>query len=243
MCRILVVDEEPVVRELVSEVLSQRGHEPVCASSEEEALAQLDRQEVDLVLMDLPLSRADAQDLLAHIRSERHLRHVPVLVLDGGEDDGTVRKVATNLACAVTRVDRTRFRLEDLLTRVEQAIGLARSGQDDRRKSYRVRTSGHDLSVHLDGIGPWQVVDVSGEGLGVVAHARFEVGEIATVLLREGDRLLEGRMRICYRLCRGEDAFRYGLRIVGRSGSLGRGLCELSMRLQREYLRVRSARS
>jgi DNA-binding NarL/FixJ family response regulator len=50
--RILVVDGEPVVRELVAGILAAAGHEAVFAASAEEAAELLAREPVDLVLAD-----------------------------------------------------------------------------------------------------------------------------------------------------------------------------------------------
>jgi len=51
--RILVVDDEPVIRETMAEVLNTEGREIVTAASGEEALALLQNESFDLMLLDL----------------------------------------------------------------------------------------------------------------------------------------------------------------------------------------------
>jgi DNA-binding response OmpR family regulator len=51
--RILIVDDEPSIRETLAEVLSSQGREILTASSGEEALALLQKETYDLVLLDL----------------------------------------------------------------------------------------------------------------------------------------------------------------------------------------------
>lgn len=234
MCRILVVDEQALVRELVAEVLSQRGHEAVCADTEEEALAFLQENHVDVVLMDRPHARVGAPDLLSRLREDDRLRALPVVVI---EDEGGSEMAgggATEPMCEVSRMNRSRFRLDELLTRVDECLGLGRAPGGDRRTTDRVRLTDDGLAVHVKGMGPWRVVDVSAGGLGVVAGARLEIGEDVGVLLRDGTILYGGRMRVCNRVGCGGGRHRYGLEVVDRTSMLSRALGLVRMRLQRE---------
>lgn len=53
--RILVVEDEPLVRELICTQLTQDGSVPYGASTGEEALALIDREQFDLILLDIRL--------------------------------------------------------------------------------------------------------------------------------------------------------------------------------------------
>lgn len=53
LARILVVDDEPIIRETLAEMLAIEGREVVTAASGEEALALLQKEPFDLILLDL----------------------------------------------------------------------------------------------------------------------------------------------------------------------------------------------
>ncbi len=79
MARILLVDDESNIRLLYATVLNERGHEVREASSSCEALEYLEREPVDLVILDIKLGRENGLELLREI-VHRH-PHVPVILL------------------------------------------------------------------------------------------------------------------------------------------------------------------
>ncbi len=65
--RILVVDDEPSIRDVLCELLSEQ-HECDCAGSAEEALALLRTQHFDLIISDITMSEMSGLELLAKVR-------------------------------------------------------------------------------------------------------------------------------------------------------------------------------
>ena len=78
---ILVVDDEPMVRELTREMLSQRGAAVYIASSGKEALKILQKGPVDIVLTDVGMPGMSGWDLASEIR--RHGIEVTLLFMSG----------------------------------------------------------------------------------------------------------------------------------------------------------------
>jgi CheY-like chemotaxis protein len=66
--RVLVVEDEPDVRELVVAVLTGRGAEVVAVGSACEALAEMERQRFDLLLSDIGLPSMDGYALIEKVR-------------------------------------------------------------------------------------------------------------------------------------------------------------------------------
>lgn len=66
--RILVVDDDPVFRQELSDLLVEDGHNVASASSAPKAIDVLTNQEVDVVLTDLKMPRQSGLELLAEIR-------------------------------------------------------------------------------------------------------------------------------------------------------------------------------
>jgi two-component system, sensor histidine kinase len=80
---VLVVDDEQVHRELISHVLRQRGHRVVTARNGREALVELARHELQIVLMDLQMPEMDGLQLATAIRAwERgNGSHLPLVAM------------------------------------------------------------------------------------------------------------------------------------------------------------------
>ena len=68
---ILVVDDDPVMREMVSDLLDSRGFEAVLASCGTEALDTVAEREVDCVLTDLQMPGMDGLELLGALRERQ----------------------------------------------------------------------------------------------------------------------------------------------------------------------------
>jgi CheY-like chemotaxis protein len=81
MARILVVDDEPGLREFVHTVLEQEGHEVEEAKDGNQALAACDRQPVDLALVDLIMPGKDGVRTIEEMR-QRHPRTAIVVITD-----------------------------------------------------------------------------------------------------------------------------------------------------------------
>jgi DNA-binding response OmpR family regulator len=67
--RVLVVDDEPMVRDVLSRYLEQSGFEVEAAGDGERALAAFDAHPPDLVLLDLMLPRLDGFEVFRRIRA------------------------------------------------------------------------------------------------------------------------------------------------------------------------------
>ena len=70
--RILVVDDDAALLEILTTALSGDGHEVVGASDGTEALALLERQPYDLVLSDLRMPHVDGPSLYETLRTRHH---------------------------------------------------------------------------------------------------------------------------------------------------------------------------
>ncbi|MBI3995457.1 MAG: response regulator [Nitrospirae bacterium] len=66
--RILVVDDEEVLRNLYQEVLSSEGYEVLCAASGEEGLKKLQSDRFDLVVTDYRMPGMDGMEFLQRVK-------------------------------------------------------------------------------------------------------------------------------------------------------------------------------
>lgn len=79
--KILVVEDEQFVRDLLRKVLAQRGHTVLTACDGVEALEMLAAEPVDLVLTDVVMPRMEGFELLCRVK--REYPGIPVIVLTG----------------------------------------------------------------------------------------------------------------------------------------------------------------
>ena len=84
--RILVVDDEPMVRSVLARMLLSRGHDVVQAASGAEALSALDGNPVDLVFTDQGMPEMNGRLLAKKIRGR--FRELPIILLTGDTDAG-----------------------------------------------------------------------------------------------------------------------------------------------------------
>jgi len=89
--RILVADDDPDIRILVHEALSQDGHIVSQASTGQEALALIDAQAPDLLVLDLIMPKQGGLEVLKLLRSRSATATLPVLVLTSLDDEVNTR--------------------------------------------------------------------------------------------------------------------------------------------------------
>jgi len=81
MSKILVVDDEPTIVELIEESLRMDGFETARAYSGEEALETLAKDPPDLVLLDLMLPGMDGYEVCRQMQKDVRLSQIPVIML------------------------------------------------------------------------------------------------------------------------------------------------------------------
>jgi two-component system response regulator ResD len=101
MAKILIVDDEPNIREVVGLYLRQDGYAVVSAADGEEALGLYRRERPDLVILDLILPGLDGLEVCRRIQEERRVPLIMltargeeadrILGLDAGADDYVVK--------------------------------------------------------------------------------------------------------------------------------------------------------
>ncbi len=78
--RILIVDDDEQIREILSEFMGMQGFECEIASDGIEALAKI-KLDIDLVLMDVNMPKMDGYEVVKRIRSEAEYRDLPIIMV------------------------------------------------------------------------------------------------------------------------------------------------------------------
>ena len=92
--RVLVAEDNPVNQQVASGMLEHAGHEPIVAANGREALALLDKEPFDLVLMDVQMPEMDGLEATTAIRERERgtQRHVPIVALTAHAMKGDAEK-------------------------------------------------------------------------------------------------------------------------------------------------------
>jgi CheY-like chemotaxis protein len=84
--RILFVDDDPILREFAVVNLATEHATIETAANGAEAMAQIEAQAPDIILMDLEMPIMDGFEVLRRLRAQPHLKDLPVIVVTGRED-------------------------------------------------------------------------------------------------------------------------------------------------------------
>jgi DNA-binding response OmpR family regulator len=93
--RLLVVDDNESNRDVLSRHLQRQGHTVTTAEDGHQALAMLQMEGFDLVLLDIMMPEVDGYQVLEQMKSDPALNHLPVLLLSARDDlESVVRGIA-----------------------------------------------------------------------------------------------------------------------------------------------------
>lgn len=87
MARILVVDDEPTIRDLVRDVLEEEGHEVLLAQDGFAGLRMAEQHRPDCIVLDVMMPGLDGHAVLQRIRASEAGVAVPVVMLTAAADD------------------------------------------------------------------------------------------------------------------------------------------------------------
>ena len=85
MKKILVVDDEKEIRELLKERLTQSRYSVIVASSGQEALEICKVERPNLILLDIAMSVIDGYETCKRLREDKDTKGIPVIFLTGKE--------------------------------------------------------------------------------------------------------------------------------------------------------------
>ncbi|MDX1420473.1 MAG: response regulator [Rubricoccaceae bacterium] len=122
LARILVVDDEPMVRSVTANLLRFKGHTVAEAVGGAEALGLLDAGSFDLVITDLSMPEMNGRELARHVR-DRH-PGLPIILLTGDTD---AHESADDLDAVVQKP----YKLDALEAVIRQVLRPGDEGEAD----------------------------------------------------------------------------------------------------------------
>jgi two-component system phosphate regulon response regulator PhoB len=139
--RILVVDDEEDILELVRFHLSREGYQLALAASGEEALKKAGRDAFDLIVLDLMLPGLDGLEVAKALKADAKTKAVPIIMLTAKGEDADI---VTGLEIGADDYITKPFSPRVLMARVKAVLRRRfRSAAEDTKV-----ITAHELEIH-----------------------------------------------------------------------------------------------
>lgn len=90
MAKILIVEDEKDIRQLVIYTLQYAGYQVIAGVNGEEAVALAQQERPDLILMDVRMPRMDGYQAAQQIKNDETTRHIPIVFLSAKGQESEV---------------------------------------------------------------------------------------------------------------------------------------------------------
>ena len=131
--KLLLVEDERMLAEILSDTLSDRGFEVQLAADGEEALARLHESPFDVVVTDVMMPRMDGFTLVKRLRSEGY--RMPVLFLTARS---ATEDVVSGFESGGNDFLRKPFAIDELIVRVRALVGRVAIEEETAEGPYRL---------------------------------------------------------------------------------------------------------
>lgn len=149
--KVLVVEDDPDIRELLTLYFVAKGHEVETANDGQDALLQLQRVQPDLMLLDVVLPKLDGWSVLTAVRAQSR---IPVILLTSLDDTDDVVKGlslgADDYLCKPFEIRELEARIQSIVRRLQPVAEpqlIARGGIEIDERVKSVTIHGEQVSL------------------------------------------------------------------------------------------------
>ena len=124
MKKVLIVDDEEEIRELLKKKLGQNKYEAITASGGQEALDICKTDKPDLILLDIAMPLMDGYETCEKLKQDKATRDIPVLFLTAKDlnPQAAIERCQSLGASGYLPKPST---IKELLDKIEEIIGRA----------------------------------------------------------------------------------------------------------------------
>jgi two-component system response regulator VicR len=120
MTKIMVIDDEPDLVEVVKLILESDGYMVITAGGGEEALDEIEKEKPDLVLLDIIMPRMDGWEVFSRIKSNPKTHEIPVIMLTA-KDQRIDKLIGLHVVCVDDYITKP-FGRAELLERIKRVL-------------------------------------------------------------------------------------------------------------------------
>lgn len=126
--RILIVDDEPLMRQMLGKMLEKDEHDVICANDGIEAIRVFKEQQIDLVITDLVMPGKDGIELIFEILEEKP--NMPIIAMSGNlflvsSDVNGSPADLLGISCVLNKP----FTIQELRMAIARSISNVKNGQ------------------------------------------------------------------------------------------------------------------
>ena len=120
MAKILVIDDEQPILDILSMVLTQAGHGVVTASDGQAGLLTLAVHKVDLVITDIVMPNKEGIETIQQLR--RSMKGLPIIAMSGGGRSGNLDMLDAAARLGASATLSKPFKTQEVLTLVDRLL-------------------------------------------------------------------------------------------------------------------------
>lgn len=120
MNKILVVEDNPMLQEILVERLKMRQFDIVTANDGQEGVAAAQQESPDLILMDISLPRIDGWEATRILRGRDNTKHIPIIALTA---HALLEDKERSLAVGCNDFETKPINFPNLLAKINRLLG------------------------------------------------------------------------------------------------------------------------
>ncbi len=118
--RVLIADDDPVMRHLLTSLVRKEGYDPVVADDGREAYRILQKDaDFKAAIFDMMMPHLEGLDLIRYMRTEKRLMRIPVMMITSEPD---LKLIANSFAAGATVYLSKPFTTERLQTTLQMLV-------------------------------------------------------------------------------------------------------------------------
>ena len=138
--KVLVVDDEWKIRDVLSQFLTEKGYEVILASNGEEAIELVEKENPDVILLDVRMPGIDGIETCRRLKEEEKTRSVPVIMITAFQD----REIEAYLEGADDFVVKP-FNMVEISYRIESMLRICHLSNELERAVAYIKELGGNL--------------------------------------------------------------------------------------------------
>ncbi len=122
MTKILIVENEAVNREMLSDDLRLQGYEVVVAEDGQQGLDMASSQSPNIILLDMSLPIVDGWDVARQLKAASNTKDIPIIALTAHAMEGDRKK---SLEAGCDDYETKPYKIKRLIEKIELILGSA----------------------------------------------------------------------------------------------------------------------
>lgn len=132
MAKILVVDDEPDIIEIVTFSLEAKGHAVVGAKDGAEGITKVKKENPELIILDVMMPKMNGMQVVDYLRNKEEFSHIPIIMLTA----------TTQYSRKPDEEWRKKVGVEDYISKPFEPLDLANRVDKVLKENYRKKFDG-----------------------------------------------------------------------------------------------------